>query len=84
MARVIRNYPGVVFLVELKWVGRNNKEKHRHFTLYEVRRSSRIKSLCERALETGGDGFDDSKPYSQTRVDAVTKASVQALRPQHR
>jgi len=30
--------------------------------------------------DIGGDGFDDQRPYLQKRVDAVTRACVQALR----
>ncbi|MCR4277752.1 MAG: hypothetical protein NUV85_01920 [Candidatus Berkelbacteria bacterium] len=86
MARVIRNYLGVQFLIRLKWVG-SGKQMHREITLYDVPqgpRGSKLGSLCAKALKTCGDGLDDKKPYSQKRVNVVTKACVQALRPQHR
>src|SRR5665811_92139 len=78
MAPIIRNYPGVVFLVELKFD--RGKRGYRHFILYEVRRASRLKSLCERALEIDGDILAEKKPVSKKRARAVVKISLQALR----
>lgn len=55
ISRMIRNHPGVVFIIELKWVGRGER-MHRVVTLYEVpqcRQGSHLKSLCVKALEVG-------------------------------
>lgn len=45
------------------------------------RRVVRKSSSSEHRGSIGGDGFNDRKKVPQARVDAVTRACIQALKP---
>jgi hypothetical protein len=73
MISVLRPYPGVAFLVELKWI-KSRKRIYRQFTIFEIPQNahgSGLKSLCVKALEVRDCGLDEAKRVAQARSDAI-------------
>ncbi|OGG64395.1 hypothetical protein A3C94_00815 [Candidatus Kaiserbacteria bacterium RIFCSPHIGHO2_02_FULL_55_17] len=58
MAQILHKFPGVISLVELKWVVDSGK-RHREITIYEIPQNphgSSFMALCKAAIECGRNG----------------------------